>query len=147
MNDKAQAVLVNVFTNQHFSLNRTQTVIGRSSSNDIVLKDILVSREHAIIHCQNDDYYVEDKESTNGTMHNNNFVLQRARLVPGDRIRIGTTWFSFAFTTDSDDRVSTEQLSARQLTRTAKSAGPAQAAVCEFKAMIAQYRKRFMTAH
>ncbi len=143
MSDNAQAVLVNVFTNQHFSLNRPTTIIGRASTSDIVLKDILVSREHAVIHCQDDDYYVEDQESTNGTMHNNDFVQRRAKLNPGDRIRVGTTWFTFAFEHDTDEGITTGQLK----TGHHGASSQAQSAVCEFRALIVQYRKRFLAAH
>lgn len=143
MSDNALAVLVNVFTNQHFSLNRPTTIIGRASSSDIVLKDILVSREHAVIHCQDDDYYVEDQESTNGTMHNNSFVQRRAKLNPGDRIRVGTTWFTFALEHDTDDGITTGKIQARHQ----GASSQAQSAVCEFKSLIAQYRKRFLAAH
>ncbi|MBY0551683.1 MAG: FHA domain-containing protein [Candidatus Obscuribacterales bacterium] len=142
MSDNTQAVLVNVFTNQHFSLKRPTTIIGRASSSDIVLKDILVSREHAVIHFQGDDYYVEDQESTNGTIHNNDFLQQRAKLNPGDRIRIGTTWFTFALEHDVDAGITTGQLKAG-----AGASTQAQSAVSEFKSLIAQYRKRFLAAH
>ncbi len=106
------SVLVNVFTNQHFGLNRETTSIGRSSASDIILKDILVSRTHAIVHCVDGEYFIEDNESTNGTLHNDNFVAQRHQLRPGDRIRIGTTWFMFGVDV-KDEGVDTEQIPAQ----------------------------------
>ena len=51
--------------------------VGRSSDNDIQLKDILVSRRHLSIVRKNKKYFVQDLESTNGT------------FVAGEQIRPG----------------------------------------------------------
>lgn len=94
-------------------MSQTVTSIGRSSASDIVLKDVLVSRTHALIHCVDGEFFVEDKCSTNGTIHNEQLVALREQLNDGDKIRIGTTWFAFSVEAKGiDDGVDTEQMTA-----------------------------------
>ena len=44
--------------------------IGRSSRNDLVLRDDLVSRSHALVHQQGGEYWLVDLGSSNGTKLN-----------------------------------------------------------------------------
>lgn len=94
--------LVNVFSNQHHRLNSETTTIGRSTSSDIILKDILVSRTHAIVRCVDGEFFLEDNASTNGVTHNEELVVASTPLKSGDTIRIGTTWFHFELEDSSD---------------------------------------------
>jgi len=70
--------------------------IGRGSSNDLVLSDVLVSSEHARIVSSVDGFVLEDLGSTNGTWllrANEQHALGEGRraiaLRPGDRVRLG----------------------------------------------------------
>jgi len=63
--------------------------IGRSSSNNIVLKDSSVSRLHASIIVDNHDIYVVDHGSTNGTFINGMKVKGRRALKEGDILKVG----------------------------------------------------------
>lgn len=63
--------------------------IGRSSSNNIVLKEKSVSRLHASIIIDNNDMYVVDHGSTNGTYINGMQVKGRRVLVEGDILKVG----------------------------------------------------------
>jgi len=68
--------------------------IGRGKDNDIViLDDPLVSRRHALIEREGTDFYVRDKDSTNGTFLNNNPIPkgERIELKCGDVIMVGKT--------------------------------------------------------
>src|SRR5437899_3537228 len=67
-----------------------QIVVGRSSDLDMVLVEDMVSRKHARIAMQQDQIWIEDLGSTNGTFVNGEKV-KRARLKEGDRILIGTS--------------------------------------------------------
>jgi pSer/pThr/pTyr-binding forkhead associated (FHA) protein len=67
-------------------------------SNDRIPPDIdmsglpnseFVSRIHADIRVEGDAYYIEDVESSNGTINNMPFYLATHRLRPGDRIALG----------------------------------------------------------
>jgi len=63
--------------------------IGRSSSNNIVLKDSSVSRLHASIIIENHDIYIVDHGSTNGTFINGMRVKGRRTLTEGDILKVG----------------------------------------------------------
>ncbi|MEW6647661.1 MAG: adenylate/guanylate cyclase domain-containing protein [Pseudomonadota bacterium] len=70
--------------------------IGRDKSNNIVLSDLLVSRNHAMVRrLGGGDYYVIDSGSSNGTSVNGGRVSAPTRLRNGDRIAIGLTEFVF----------------------------------------------------
>jgi Adenylate cyclase, family 3 (some proteins contain HAMP domain) len=70
--------------------------IGRDKNNNIVLTDLLVSRNHAMVRrLGSGDYYVIDSGSSNGTSVNGGRVSSPTRLRNGDRIAIGLTEFVF----------------------------------------------------
>lgn len=62
--------------------------IGRSSDNDIVLRDFSVSRRHAAIQIGGNGFQIRDLESTNGVKVNDTFVTL-GDLALGDRVTIG----------------------------------------------------------
>lgn len=68
--------------------------IGRSSANEIVVKDELVTRTHAVISWQGRDFVLVDMGSTNGTLLNGRRV-DRAPLAHGDSITVGSVVFRF----------------------------------------------------
>ncbi len=63
--------------------------IGRSSDNDVVLRDFSVSRHHARVEADGPNFRVSDLDSTNGVKVNESFVTS-AIIAPGDRITIGS---------------------------------------------------------
>jgi pSer/pThr/pTyr-binding forkhead associated (FHA) protein len=67
-----------------------QIVVGRSSDLDTVLVEDMVSRKHARIAMQQDQIWIEDLGSTNGTFVNGE-KIKRARLKEWDRVLIGTS--------------------------------------------------------
>ncbi|HZO50028.1 MAG TPA: DUF3662 and FHA domain-containing protein [Gaiellaceae bacterium] len=69
-------------------------VIGRSRECDVRLDDANVSRRHAELRHEGDEYWIVDLGSTNGTELNGKRV-QRARLSDGDRIMLGSTELRF----------------------------------------------------
>lgn len=69
--------------------------IGRSTSNDVVLADPSVSRQHAKIVRSPDGYVVIDQETKNGTFVNERQIGKPAPIRRGDRIRIGKTILVF----------------------------------------------------
>ncbi|MDX2501036.1 MAG: FHA domain-containing protein [Deltaproteobacteria bacterium] len=62
--------------------------IGRHNECDIHINNLGVSKKHAIITRQNGNYYIEDLNSTNGTLLNNEPVT-KASLSGKDVISIG----------------------------------------------------------
>ena len=63
-------------------------VIGRASDSDLVIPDRFLSRNHARLYREGDDWLVEDLDSRNGTILNRSLVERPARVRPGDQIRI-----------------------------------------------------------
>ncbi len=68
----------------------TVAVIGRDPGCDVVLNDTKCSRRHAVVEDRPEGVFVRDTDSANGTYVNGKRV-ERARLEPGDTIRLGDT--------------------------------------------------------
>ncbi|HKP87867.1 MAG TPA: GGDEF domain-containing protein [Blastocatellia bacterium] len=86
---------------QTIHLNKEQTVIGRGSQADLVLRDEIASRLHAEVtrlEAEGDvaEYYVNDLGSTNGTFLNGTKVTSQQLLEDGDKIRVGSHMMKFA---------------------------------------------------
>ena len=81
--------------------------IGRGSDNEITINDELVSKDHAEIEArENDngqgyDYFIKDKESTNGTYVNDKKVDEQL-LKHEDVIRVGMNHFRFVDDANDD---------------------------------------------
>ena len=69
---------------------RNTWLIGRESSCDIVLSSSQISRRHAKLICENDQFYIEDCGSALGTFIGNAKINDREEISVGHRIRIGT---------------------------------------------------------
>jgi hypothetical protein len=67
--------------------------LGRSADADIRLDDRYASGIHARLYNRAGAYYVEDMNSTNGTLLNSQQLHGEAELADGDLIRIGDTEF------------------------------------------------------
>ncbi|ORW01582.1 FHA domain-containing protein [Mycobacterium kubicae] len=76
---------------------RVRATVGRSSTNDIVLDDGLVSRVHAILVSTSAGVEIRDINSRNGTFVNGSRV-GRALLRNGDIVTIGNTAFAVSGT-------------------------------------------------
>jgi len=65
------------------------TIIGRSDENDIVLRNVGISRKHVKIYKKAKNYFLADLGSSNGTKVNGKFI-QKIKLSHNDVISIGT---------------------------------------------------------
>ena len=79
---------------EHFPLSSEQVSIGRSSKADILLDDVTVSRDHALVRRRPDGLYIEDAGSLNGTYVNRHRV-ESHRLADGDELQIGKFKLTF----------------------------------------------------
>jgi pSer/pThr/pTyr-binding forkhead associated (FHA) protein len=79
---------------EKFFLSKGSLSIGRSSESDILLDDITVSRNHAIIEKKESVFAIRDLESLNGT-YLNGVIAGQSDLENGDRIQIGKYVFLF----------------------------------------------------
>ncbi|MCC6801084.1 MAG: FHA domain-containing protein [Anaerolineae bacterium] len=67
--------------------------IGRREGSDVCLNyDSQVSREHAALICGRETFWLEDKQSTNGTYIGDEKITGRVQIAPGQLFRIGRTW-------------------------------------------------------
>lgn len=73
--------------NQEFILNKPLVTLGRATTNDIVLMQGRVSRNHAQIQCTEDGIFVTDLNSVNGIWINGQRVAE-TKLQPGDKVSI-----------------------------------------------------------
>jgi FHA domain-containing protein len=69
--------------------------IGRSKDADLRIEDRYASGVHARIFTHDRHVYIEDMNSTNGTLLNDADLRGEAELIDGDVVRIGDTWFRF----------------------------------------------------
>lgn len=70
------------------------TTFGRGAGNTLVLDDDAASRSHARLERRDDDWWVIDDGSTNGTFVNDERVKE-SRLRDGDRVQVGNTMWKF----------------------------------------------------
>ncbi len=73
-----------------FKLSKEDVVIGRVQENQITLPFSNVSRHHAIVRLEGEDYAVQDNGSTNGT-YVNGVKVAKCVLRQNDLIQIGDT--------------------------------------------------------
>ncbi|MAS34442.1 MAG: FHA domain-containing protein [Anaerolineaceae bacterium] len=69
------------------------TSLGRSPTNTITLDDSFASSEHAIVALRNSQWWLEDRNSRNGTTLNEVMISQPVIVTDGDIIGIGSLRF------------------------------------------------------
>ena len=77
-------------------MKESATSVGRSSSNDIVFDDPLVSSHHAQIYYEERRFWIEDVGSTNGTAVNGETIREKTELKDGYLIKIGGILVKFS---------------------------------------------------
>ncbi len=83
---------------ESFPLNKETIFVGRSSKNDIQIKDRTISRKQLKIFKVGKKIFIEDLKSTNGTIINGEIITPGEGFEVGetDRITIGDTTFRIA---------------------------------------------------
>ena len=69
-------------------LTKDRTTLGRRPYNDIVIDNLAVSGEHAVLQMTGNEVYLEDLNSTNGTYVNGK-AIKKQLLQNGDTVEIG----------------------------------------------------------
>ncbi|NDG40491.1 MAG: FHA domain-containing protein [Betaproteobacteria bacterium] len=73
---------------QEVQITKDTTTLGRRPYNDIVIDNLTVSGEHALLHKVGQTVYIEDLNSTNGTYINGK-AIRKQQLSPLDAVEIG----------------------------------------------------------
>src|SRR6266852_3489374 len=68
---------------------RATNAIGRDAGNDIALPDDAASARHATLEMRDEEWWIEDLGSTNGTLVNGTRIDKRERVRFGDEIAVG----------------------------------------------------------
>ena len=82
------SLLNNELMSSSWKLGNKDYKIGRTSKNNIILDDITVSRNHALLSVNNENIKITDNNSTNG-IYINNVIKSDSELKSGDKIQIG----------------------------------------------------------
>jgi len=82
---------------QDYPLDKERMTIGRRAANDIHIDNLAISGEHAVITRDGEDVFIEDLNSTNGTLVNQARIKKHA-LKHGDEIVLGK--YSLKFIND-----------------------------------------------
>ncbi len=86
------------------------TTIGRDPSNTIHLVNPAVSRFHAKIVSIDDEFYIEDLKSSNGTFVNDKMIPLTSELTNNDKITIGKYTLLFTDQTTESQEVVTDKV-------------------------------------
>ena len=83
--------------NTYFSVSRKKTTLGRNPECDIMLDPVDISRKHATVHRDQDNYSIEDLGSRNGTFVNSKRLEPHVphRLTEGDLVKMCKLVFVF----------------------------------------------------
>ncbi len=69
-------------------ITKDKTTLGRRPYNDIVIDNLAVSGEHAVLQMAGSDVFIEDLNSTNGTYINGK-AIKKQQLAHNDTVEIG----------------------------------------------------------
>jgi pSer/pThr/pTyr-binding forkhead associated (FHA) protein len=83
-------------------LTKDRTTLGRRPYNDIVIDNLAVSGEHAVMQMSGADVFLEDLNSTNGTYVNGK-AIKKQQLQNGDTVEIGKYKIKFVHDGASDN--------------------------------------------
>jgi pSer/pThr/pTyr-binding forkhead associated (FHA) protein len=109
---------------REINLSKERTTVGRRSHNDVVIDNLAVSGEHAVIFQSGGDLYLEDLGSTNGTTVNGQ-PIKKHLLQSGDTIEIGKYKLRFLADGDSGTESSVDIDTSQPLRREFYGPGPA----------------------
>ncbi len=76
-----------------FDLANNRVLIGRSDESDVIIGDDTVSRQHALIFRENQQVWIQDLGSANGSLVGGDEVVGQTPINVGDVIRFGSVEF------------------------------------------------------
>ena len=105
-------------------LTKDRTTLGRRPYNDIVIDNLAVSGEHAVMQMQGADVFLEDLNSTNGTYVNGK-AIKKQQLQNGDTVEIGKYKIKFVHDGASDNYEKTTVINSGAVESPSQGAGNA----------------------
>lgn len=105
MNQDPHGELVPIGGGDSIPLTRSLMSLGRRRNCDIFLDFPNVSSVHCELTYKDGYWYIQDKNSTNGTKVNSIRVATRKLLIPGDEIGIAKRRYTIKYTMPSDKRL------------------------------------------
>ena len=87
-----------VHTGKEIAIPGTQFVIGRDEGCNLRPASPAISKRHCSIYVKDNDVYIQDLGSTNGTIVNDAAVTGECKLTPGDRVKVGPLDFTIKIT-------------------------------------------------
>jgi hypothetical protein len=105
-------------------LTKDRTTLGRRPYNDIVIDNLAVSGEHAVMQMSGADVFLEDLNSTNGTYVNGK-AIKKQQLQNGDTVEIGKYKIKFVHDGASDNYERTTVINSGAVEGEADTAGSA----------------------
>ncbi|WP_310566273.1 FHA domain-containing protein [Hydrogenophaga sp.] len=107
-------------------LTKDRTTLGRRPYNDIVIDNLAVSGEHAVMQMSGTDVFLEDLNSTNGTYVNGK-AIKKQQLQNGDTVEIGKYKIKFVHDGASDNYEKTMVINSGAVVPPAAASEPAPA--------------------
>ena len=89
-------------SSRHFS--QSEITVGRDTHCDLSVRDDTLSAHHARVLYHHGQWWLEDLNSTNGTLLNREKLTTPAVVITGDEFKCGNTTFSIRI--DADDKLS-----------------------------------------
>lgn len=128
--EPGQIALIDVVSNRTFPITGSVCRFGRDISNDIVLTgDKSLSRFHFQVTVVNNEYFVEDAGSRNGTFLNGAPVTSPKKILDGDIVSAGMS--RYRFVTGANPENAAVDDAAAAATETANAAASASAPAAE----------------
>ena len=109
-------------------LTKDRTTLGRRPYNDIVIDNLAVSGEHAVMQMSGADVFLEDLNSTNGTYVNGK-AIKKQQLQNGDTVEIGKYKIKFVHDGVSDNYEKTTVINSGAVEGADAAAGQGSAAI------------------
>jgi pSer/pThr/pTyr-binding forkhead associated (FHA) protein len=103
-------------------LTKDRTTLGRRPYNDIVIDNLAVSGEHAVMQMSGMDVFLEDLNSTNGTYVNGK-AIKKQQLQNGDTVEIGKYKIKFVHEGATDSYEKTTVINAGSVVEAGDSQG------------------------
>lgn len=112
--EKTYGYIINMMTGERYALNMWETSIGRSPSNDIVIKYDLIPRFQAVITRRIDGWYIYDVFAKSNIKINGKAFSKKSTVSQGDIITFADLNFRFEITNDPVQRVGKKKKSPGQ---------------------------------